>query len=36
MNLVENWNLKNELTKTLSHKISVPERNIAMSKEGYI
>ena len=36
MNLVENWNLKNALTKTLSRKISVPERNIAMSKEGYI
>ena len=41
--VVEIWNLKKELIKTLSHKISVTERNFeeketvkAMSKGGYI
>ena len=45
LNVVEIWNLKNELIKTLSHKISVTERILhfeekdtvkAMSKGGYI
>ena len=31
--VVEIWNMKNELIETLSHKISVTERNIAFRKK---
>ena len=33
LNVVEIWNLKNELIKTLSHKISITERNITFRRK---
>ena len=33
LNVAEIWNLKNELIKTLSHKVSVTERNIGFQKK---
>ena len=36
LNVVEIWNLKNELIKILSHKISVTERNIAFRRKAML
>ena len=36
LNVVEIWNLKNELIKTLSHKISVTERNFAFRRKAML